>query len=132
MVVSHLLILHQNKVQQSAANHVKERLHLLIIPQKSDIVNMNKLTETHLLIVPQKSEIGFPQGERHAGDGLRKVETLCSLPPVLGLNHSFTAPKGCHISVQHVQVQFTAPHPGNLFCYPEALMYLKGRKGAGQ
>ena len=110
---------------------MEERLLLVIVPQKSEVAIIIRVNEAHLLIVPQESAVGFSEGERHAGDGLRIVETLCSLPPVLGLNHSFTAPKGRHISVQHVQIQFTAPNPRNLFCHTKALMYLKGRKGTG-
>lgn len=90
---------------------------------------LNQPTKTHLLIVPQESEVRFSEGERHAGDSLREVEALCSLPPVLGLDHSLTATQRGHVSVQHAQVQFPTPHSGNLFCHPKGLMHLRDRKG---
>lgn len=78
----------------------------------------------HLLVVPQESEVSFPQGEGHAGDGFWEAERLCSLPPVFGLYHALAPTQGRHISVQHVQIQFPSPYPGNLFGHIEDLMYL--------
>ena len=80
----------------------------------------------YLFVVPQECEVSLSEGERHAGDGFREVERLCSIPPVLGLYHPLTASQGSHIPVQHVQVQLAPAHPRDLLSDVKDLMNLKG------